>query len=108
MENYSLLNEWDGYCPESKIAGKKVRMRINTFDFFESEATGLQICFLPGVQAIILNFRGNGKFINSKKYADTVAMSEILSPQNLDTFPFNNGELFEDEKAVETYINGIS
>ncbi len=34
---------FDGYCPESKLDGEKVRMRLNAHDFFESEKTGLQI-----------------------------------------------------------------
>jgi hypothetical protein len=54
---------WNGYCPESWLMGKTIRMRLNDMDFFESEETGLQICVLRGVQAIILNFRGKGKFV---------------------------------------------
>lgn len=34
---------WNGFCPESQLHGKQVRMRLNRHDFFESEATGLQI-----------------------------------------------------------------
>jgi hypothetical protein len=48
---------WNGYCPESELSGKKVRMRLNNWDFYESEETGLQICInVLGVQAVILIF----------------------------------------------------
>ncbi|MBW6479802.1 MAG: hypothetical protein K0B37_10260 [Bacteroidales bacterium] len=59
MEDFTIPTMWDGYCPESKLMnGKKVRMRLNGWDFFESEETGLQICVLSGVKAVVLNFRG--------------------------------------------------
>ncbi len=58
--------------------------------FFESEETGLQICVLPGVQAIILNFRGKGKFCSTITYAEDVENGEMLSHQTMDRPPFNN------------------
>ena len=62
MARKEISQMWNGYCPESMLKGNTVRMRLNQSDFFESEETGLQICVLRGVQAIILNFRGKGKF----------------------------------------------
>ncbi|MHB1177260.1 MAG: hypothetical protein ACYCZO_02905 [Daejeonella sp.] len=51
MEEFFIDQPFDGYCPESRLKGRKVRMRLNSYDFFESEETGLQIaiCY-PGVQ----------------------------------------------------------
>lgn len=57
---------WNGYCPESLLKGKTVRMRLNQNDFFESEETGLQICIIPGIQAVILSFRGKGNLVQLK------------------------------------------
>jgi len=99
---------WDGYCPESLLNGKKVRMRLNRWDFYESEETQLQICVLRGVQAIILNFRGEGKFRSTPDYADEIVNGEILSPQNTDKQPFNNpSEIFSDSEEIENYIKSI-
>lgn len=100
---------WNGYCPESELKGKKVRMRLNSFDFFESEETGLQICINAlGVQAIILNFRGNGQFRVTENYADEVVVSEYLGPQNIDRFPFNEPiSIFKDTEEIEAYIQKI-
>ncbi len=99
---------WNGYCPESLLKGKDVRMRLNEFDFFESEETGLQIAVLSGVQAIILNFRGKGKFRQTPKYADEIENGELLSPQNTKSFPFNSPTvIFENSEEIENYINGI-
>ena len=96
---------WNGYCPESQLQGKKVRMRLNRSDFYESEETGLQIAVLTGVQAIILNFRGEGKFPLTAQFADEIENGEMLSPQNSDRFPFNDPTIiFEDSKEIEDYI----
>ena len=99
---------WDGYCPESLLNGKTVRMRLNHWDFFESEETGLQICVLRGVQAIILNFRGKGKFRSTTEYGDEIVNGEILSPQNTDKHPFNNpAEVFQSSDEIDNYIKSI-
>lgn len=99
---------WNGLCPESLILGKKVRMKLNKYDFFESEETGLQIFVLRGVQAIILNFRGEGKFKVSPKYADEIENGEMLSPQNSDKIPFNNPtEIFDEISDIVNYVAKI-
>ena len=99
---------WNGYCPESYLKGKKVRMRLNRNDFFESEETGLQIAILSGVQAIILNFRGKGDFRSTINYADEIENGEMLSPQNSQYPPFNNPTtIFNNSKEIEEYINNI-
>jgi hypothetical protein len=111
MNNFSedrISNTWDGFCPESLIKGKRVRMRLNKFDFFESEETGLQISIIPGVQAVILKLRGTHEFIESKIYADERANGELLSPQNSDVMPFNNPtECFQNGGAVIDYIESL-
>lgn len=100
-----ISNMWNGYCPESLLKGKTVRMRLNQNDFFESEETGLQICIIPGVQAVILNFRGKGKFRTTANYADEIENGEILSPQNSDRPPFNNPiAAFGESEEIENYI----
>jgi len=95
---------WNGYCPESYLNGKQVKMRLNRNDFYESEETGLQIAVLSGVQAIIMNFRGEGKFKSTASYADEIENGEYLSPQTMDSPPFNNGEVFGSSHEVGAYI----
>ena len=74
-------------------------MRLNQQDFFESEVTGLKICTIPGVQAVILNFRDKGKFQITPSYADEIENEEILSPQNIERPSFNNPTVaFSDSK----------
>ncbi len=100
-----ISNMWNGYCPESLLLGRNVRMRLNQNDFYESEETGLQICIIPRVQAIILNFRGKGKFRTTESYGDEVENGEILSPQNSIRPPFNNPTtVFENSQEIENYI----
>lgn len=99
---------WNGYCPESGLKGKQVKMRLNKYDFYESEETGLQIAILSGVQAIILNFRGNGNFRSVVSYAHDIENGELLSPQNTHKAPFNNPpEVFENSEQIEKYIKSI-
>ena len=109
MTSKKISNMWNGYCPESLLKGKTVRMRLNQNDFFESEETGMQICILPGVQAVILNFRGIGKFTTTANYADEIENGEILSPQNSDIPPFNNpATTFGESEEIENYIATIN
>lgn len=108
IEKIHLSQMWNGYCPESELKGIKVRMRLNRHDFYESEETGLQICILSGVQAIILNFRGEGKFRSSPTFADEIESGEMLSPQNSNQPPFNNpAVIFADSEEIESYIKSI-
>lgn len=103
-----ISNMWNGYCPESFLKGKRVRMRLNQHDFFESEETGLQICIIPRVQAVILNFRGKGNFRETTSYGDEVENGEILSPQNTDRPPFNNPTTaFGECEEIKNYITTI-
>lgn len=103
-----ITTHWNGYCPESLLKGEKVRMRLNQNDFYESEETGLQICVLAGVQAIILNFRGEGKFRAEASYADDIENGEILSPQNAERPPFNDpATIFNGSEEIENFIAGI-
>lgn len=107
-EKFELNQMWNGYCPESYLKGKRIRMRLNRNDFYESEETGLQIAVLPGVQAIIMNFRGNGDFRTNPEYADEIENGEMLSPQNSDSQPFNNPTIiFDDSEEIENFIKGI-
>lgn len=108
VEKFELNQMWNGYCPESYLKGKRVRMRLNRNDFYESEETGLQIAVLRGVQAIIMNFRGNGDFRSNPEFADEIENGEMLSPQNTDRPPFNNPTIiFGESEEIESYINSI-
>jgi len=106
-EKRELSQMWKGFCPESWLHGKRIRMKLNDMDFFESEATGLQIAVLKGVQAIIINFRGNGEFRSTPDYADEIENGELLSPQTLESFPFNDGKVFQTSEEIENYIKSI-
>ncbi|MBS1641594.1 MAG: hypothetical protein JSR11_03865 [Bacteroidetes bacterium] len=108
-EPQELEQVWNGYCPESWLKGKQVKMRLNKNDFYESEETGLQIAVLSGVQAVILNFRGKGDFRSAISYADEIENGEFLSPQNTERPPFNNPtEVFQDTEQIKNYINNIN
>src|ERR1700733_1613153 len=97
---------FDGYCPESKLNGEKVRMRLNAHDFFESEKTGLQVAIsFPGVHAVVLKFRGTGDFRKTVNYADEVENGELLSPQLVDRFPYCGDELFGSEAEFVSYLS---
>jgi len=100
--------EWNGYCPESFLKGEEVRMRHNANDFYESEKTGLQVALMfPGVQAVVMNFRGNGKFRETEKYADEVYNYEILTKQTLSNPPFGDKDLLQNTKELQDYLQTI-
>ena len=107
MEKQEIENVWNGYCPESLLKGKMVRMKLNQWDFYESEETRLQIC-LYGLQAVILNFRGKGKYRSTPTFGDEIERGEILSPQNTDMPPFNNPTIaFGESEEIENFIKLI-
>lgn len=99
---------WNGYCPESWLLGKTVKMKLNRNDLYESEATGLQLALIPNVQVVILMKRGIGEFRSTPVYGDEVESGEILSPQNSDRPPFNDPPvIFKDSNEIEAYIRAI-
>lgn len=96
---------WNGYCPESWAKGKTVRMRLNRNDFYESVETGLQIAIgFPGVQSVILNFRGDSNFRNQEIFADERDCNECLSPQTLENSPFCKAVIFKSSEEILSYI----
>lgn len=108
-EKWELDQMWNGYCPESHLKGKRVRMRLNNNDLFESEETGLQIAVIRGLQAIILKKRGEGNFRTEKTYGDIIENGELLSPQTAIMPPFNNNNVvFDNSEEIENYINKIN
>jgi len=83
-------------------------MRLKLNDFFESEKTGLQIAIsYPGINAVVLNFRGDGKFRNTIQYAHEVENGELLSPQMVDGFPYCGDQIFENEEEFKNYLKNI-
>jgi len=103
-----IANSWNGYCPESLLQGKKIKMRLNQWDFYESEETGLQICVLDGFFAVILSFRGEGKFHSTISYGHEIAKDQLLCPQNIDRFPFNDPtSVFKESEEINNYIENI-
>ena len=88
---------FDGYCPESKLQGKIVEMRINSEDFWESPATGLQMTTFPPFAAV-LSWRGKGKFCSEspeawKLFEKGLMLCKACDPPN---------EIFPDKEALIT------
>jgi hypothetical protein len=96
---------WNGYCPECELKGEKVRMRLNSNDFFECEKSKLQIVLTyPGLLATILKFRGEGEYRTNPDYADEKPRGEMLCPQTKEDFPFTGDELFNKNEQLQTYL----
>ena len=100
---------FDGYCPESFLKEKSVAMRLNEDDFWESEATGLQITAFPPF-ATILRWRGKGKFRQSSDVASNSLSGLVLAQACQE----DGKEIFPDEKniisnkfALEWYLDEI-
>lgn len=86
---------FDGYCPESLIKGKYVEMRLNEDDFWESEATGLQMTVFPPF-ATILRWRGKGKFRHSSDIASNSLVGLIMAEAKKE----DGKEIFPDEQNI--------
>lgn len=100
---------FDGYCPESLLKGLQIEMRLNEDDFWESEATGLQVTVFPPYAAI-LKWRGKGNFKQSSGFASAACAGLLLTK----TQTANGKEFFPDEENIfsgiqdlEQYLAGI-
>src|SRR5450631_2010075 len=80
---------FDGYCPECMLKGEKVEMMLNENDFWESVKTGLQISIFPPFAAI-LQWRGEGKFKNSRMIASKKCKGLLLAKSQVK----NGSEIF--------------
>ena len=99
--------EFDGYCPESRLQGLQVEMRLNEMDFWESEKTGLQMTIFPPYAAI-LQWRGEGKFRKQSKPKATDHKGVLLAKAQRNTgseiLP-DETQVFDDSADLEEYIN---
>ncbi len=86
---------FDGYCPESLLKAKQVEMRLNEDDFWESEATGLQMTIFPPFAAI-LRWRGKGKFRESSDVASNSLVGLVITEAKQEA----GEEIFPDEESI--------
>ncbi len=102
------LESWNGFCPESWIKGKKVKMRLNDMDLYESEETGLQVA-VYGPLAVILKSRGYGEFRQTPCYGDDISSEQMFVPQMMPYPPFVSRpfQTFANTDEIELYINSI-
>lgn len=96
----------EGYCPESLLAGKKVKMRINESDFWESPETGLQILGWYPLYAVVLPFRGRGRF-KSYQASEPEALGDMIlihaGPSKNHFLPEDN-DFFQSSDAFLAYL----
>ena len=94
---------------ESLLKGKKVGMKLNHDDFWESERTGLQLTvFSP--YATILRWRGKGKFRQSSDIGSNVlaglVMTESQEEEGREIFP-DEGKILHNNFELEWYLDEI-
>ena len=99
---------WNGYCPECMLKDKRSRLMLNRLDFFDCEECALQMAIpCPGVQAVVMNFRGKHNFHSSKTYADAVENGELLFLQTLEMFPFCGVTPVQSVEELQNFIREI-
>jgi len=100
---------FDGFCPESILKGKKVEMKLNKDDFWESEDTGLQMTVFPPYAAI-LRWRGKGKFRQSYDIGSNVLsgliMTEAQEEDGKEIFP-DEHKIIHNNFELEWYLDTI-
>jgi hypothetical protein len=97
---------FDGYCPESLLKGIKAEMRLNEDDFWESEATGLQVSVFPPFAAV-LPWRGASKFRTSSPLASQTVSGLMLVETQIDEgreFLPDEQRSLGDDWDLEAYI----
>lgn len=100
---------FDGYCPESMLKGKKVEMKLNEDDFWESIETGLQMTVFSPF-ATILRWRGKGNFRTSSDVASKIIkgllITEAQFEEEKEIYP-NEKEIIQNEFDLEWYLQSI-
>ena len=100
---------FDGFCPESHLAGKQVEMRLNVDDFWESVETRLQIAVFPPY-ATILQWRGKGALKASSKNASDLltglVMAKASKEEGKEIFPDENGIIYN-SNDLRWYVDGV-
>jgi len=100
---------FDGYCPESLLKGKQVEMRLNKDDFWESEATGLQMTVFPPF-ATILRWRGKGNFRQSSDVSSNslvgLVMTEAQKEEGREILP-DEEKTINNKFDLEWYLDEI-
>jgi hypothetical protein len=100
---------FDGYCPESLMKGKLVEMKLNEDDFWESEATGLQLSVFPPY-ATILRWRGKGNFRQSSDVASAVLTGLVMAAaqkgEGKEIFP-DEDNIINNKFDLEWYLDEI-
>ena len=100
---------FDGYCPESFLKGKRIEMRLNEDDFWESEATGLQMTIFPPF-ATILRWRGRGKFRASSDFASNIysglMLAEAGSEDGQEILP-DESKVIDNDFDLEWYLDDV-
>lgn len=101
--------EFDGFCPESKLKGEQVEMRLNEDDFWESVKTELQIA-ISDPYAVILKWRGKNQLRKSSPKASDMhyglLLTESMDIKGEEISLYKEG-LFEYENDLEDYIESI-
>ncbi len=87
---------FEGYCPESLLKGRKVEMKLNQDDFWESLETGMQMTVFPPYAAI-LKWRGKGKFRES---SNQIASDELFGLVMTATQIAKGQEIFPDQEKI--------
>ena len=107
MQNIELY--FDGNCPESQLRGQQVEMKLNHDDFWESEATGLQIAVFPPYAAI-LRWRGDRRFRESSEVASNqltgLILTEAHSEAGTEFFPDEN-KIIKNSSDLDSYLGQI-
>lgn len=97
---------FDGYCPESLLKGEKAEMRLNEDDFWESEATGLQIAVFPPFAAI-LSWRGKGKFRKSDYASNILGDLVMAGTQKESGFRPDENRILHNEMELGCYLKKV-
>lgn len=92
-----------GFCPETLLKGKEVKLKLNQDDFWESPETGLVIGSFD-THATIFPWRGKGKFRKDQQDpAELAGLPYCKAPEDLSKH-YKKGELIENEAEFLNYL----
>ena len=95
------------FCPSCSIENKKIKLLLNSNDFYECPTCNIQILYIEYPIATVLNFKGESNFKKPNKTVIEKFFNSVLAPVNPNSNSLSALKVFKDEKEYKEYLSTL-